>query len=79
VLNSAGVTLYSPWVAACLSCITGLIRREASYANEKMGKLRPGSDTWITYGAGTQFDVPANSCFDLKVTEITDYCCSYVS
>jgi uncharacterized protein YaiE (UPF0345 family) len=38
-----------------------------------------GSDDWNTYGAGTQFNVPANSGFDLKVTEVADYCCSYVS
>ncbi|MCP4001519.1 MAG: pyrimidine/purine nucleoside phosphorylase [Gammaproteobacteria bacterium] len=38
-----------------------------------------GSNDWHTYGTGAQFNVPANSGFDLKVTEIADYCCSYVS
>jgi len=38
-----------------------------------------GSDEWLTYGAGTRFEVPANSSFDLKVTAVADYCCSYIS
>jgi uncharacterized protein YaiE (UPF0345 family) len=36
------------------------------------------SDKWITYRAGSRFEVPANSKFDLRVTEISDYCCSYL-
>ena len=35
-------------------------------------------DTWQTYKAGTSFDVPADSSFDIKVLELTDYCCSYI-
>jgi len=38
-----------------------------------------GEDDWKTYGAGASFEVPANSSFDLKVTEVADYCCSYLS
>lgn len=37
-----------------------------------------GEDDWRTYEAGSQFEVPANSSFDLKVTEVVDYCCSYL-
>jgi len=37
-----------------------------------------GSDEWLTYAPGSQFQVPANSSFDLKVTEVADYCCSYL-
>lgn len=37
-----------------------------------------GSDQWNTYRAGSSFQVPANSKFDLKVTEVSDYCCSYL-
>jgi len=37
-----------------------------------------GSAAWNTYTAGTSFEVPANSSFDLQVTEISDYCCSYI-
>lgn len=42
-------------------------------------EILAGSEDWGSYGAGSQFDVPANSSFDLKVTEVADYCCSYVS
>ena len=38
-----------------------------------------GEDDWNAYGAGTQFEVPANSSFDLKISEVADYCCSYIS
>jgi uncharacterized protein YaiE (UPF0345 family) len=37
-----------------------------------------GSDTWKTYAAGSSFEVPANSSFDLNVTQVSDYCCSYI-
>lgn len=37
-----------------------------------------GEDDWQTYAAGTQFEVPANSSFDLKISEVADYCCSYI-
>ena len=37
-----------------------------------------GEENWNTYNGGTQFEVPANSSFDLKVTEVADYCCSYL-
>jgi len=38
----------------------------------------PGSAEWRTYGAGTAFEVPAKSSFNLKVADITDYCCSFL-
>jgi uncharacterized protein YaiE (UPF0345 family) len=38
----------------------------------------PGSDRWKKVKAGDTFDVPARSQFALKVTSVTDYCCSYV-
>ena len=38
-----------------------------------------GSDSWKTYTAGSHFEVPANSSFDLNVTQVSDYCCSYIS
>lgn len=37
-----------------------------------------GSDNWQPIKGGESFDVPANSSFDLKVTELADYCCSYL-
>jgi len=37
-----------------------------------------GSSEWRTYGAGTAFEVPAQSSFHLKVATVTDYCCSFL-
>ncbi len=33
---------------------------------------------WLSVKGGESFNVPANSSFDLKVTELADYCCSYL-
>ncbi len=38
-----------------------------------------GEDQWKSYAAGSQFEVPANSSFDLKISEVADYCCSYLN
>ena len=38
----------------------------------------PGADTWQTFQGGTSFEVPAKSAFSLKVSELTDYCCSFL-
>jgi uncharacterized protein YaiE (UPF0345 family) len=40
--------------------------------------LLPGSKDWQHFTGGTRFDVPANASFKLKVTKLTDYCCSYL-
>ncbi len=40
--------------------------------------LLPGVKDWKRITAGQTFEVPANSKFKLKVTALTDYCCSYV-
>ncbi|MNJ79538.1 hypothetical protein D3C77_775940 [compost metagenome] len=37
----------------------------------------PGSEKYETFGAGTQFTVPANSKFQLKVVTDTAYLCEY--
>ncbi|MBA1275203.1 pyrimidine/purine nucleoside phosphorylase [Stutzerimonas azotifigens] len=37
----------------------------------------PGSDTWETFASGSQFTVPANSKFQLKVAADTAYLCEY--
>lgn len=37
-----------------------------------------GSDEWIAIKGGEQFNVPSNSSFDLKVSKLADYCCSYL-
>ncbi|NLN83552.1 MAG: pyrimidine/purine nucleoside phosphorylase [Firmicutes bacterium] len=36
-----------------------------------------GQEDFTLYTEGTDFTVPANSSFDLKVYEVTDYCCTY--
>jgi uncharacterized protein YaiE (UPF0345 family) len=39
-----------------------------------------GSNDWNTYGAGQAFEVPANSGFDIEVSEgICEYVCSFLS
>jgi hypothetical protein len=40
--------------------------------------LLPGSAAWQTFGAGQSFEVAANARFKLRVSAITDYCCSYI-
>jgi len=46
-------------------------------AGELTVKL-PGSDEWQAISAGQSFQVPANSKFQLKISTVTDYCCSYL-
>ena len=36
-----------------------------------------GSQVWIQSGAGEKFSVPANSTFDIKVTEPYHYICHF--
>ena len=38
----------------------------------------PGSPDWKAFSAGQTFEVPPDSKFKLKVSTLTDYCCSYV-
>lgn len=37
----------------------------------------PGSDNWETFEGGSNFTVPANSKFQLKVAQDTAYLCEY--
>ena len=37
----------------------------------------PGADDWQTYSAGTQFTVPADSSFKVRVEVETAYLCEY--
>jgi uncharacterized protein YaiE (UPF0345 family) len=41
--------------------------------------LLPGQKQWQKIKGGQSFEVAANSSFQLKVTALTDYCCSYVN
>jgi len=38
----------------------------------------PDTQEWISLKDGDSFNVPANSEFQVKVENITDYCCSYL-
>lgn len=41
--------------------------------------LLPGGESnWEVVKGGEYFEVPANASFDIKVNEITDYCCTYI-
>ena len=40
--------------------------------------LLPGNPEWKNFSAGDIFEVPASSEFQLKITALTDYCCSFV-
>jgi purine/pyrimidine-nucleoside phosphorylase len=41
--------------------------------------LLPQSSEWKQVKSGESFEVPANSRFSLKVSQLTDYCCSYIT
>ena len=38
----------------------------------------PGSDEWGKFSAGTSFNIPADSRFGLRCTELSEYVCSYL-
>ncbi len=39
----------------------------------------PGRDGWLRIVGGEAFEVPANATFTMKVSILTDYCCSFVA
>jgi len=43
-----------------------------------MKVLLPGNNEWKVFGEGESFEVPANSSFKLIISEVADYCCSYI-
>lgn len=47
------------------------------YSGDLIVKL-PDSEIWKSIKGGESFEVPANTSFQVKVAEITDYCCSYI-
>ncbi len=40
--------------------------------------LLPGATEWQHIVGGQEFTVPANAKFGLRITAVTDYCCSYL-
>ncbi len=44
-----------------------------------MAVLLPGTADWISITGGMSFEVPANAKFGVRVSEVSNYCCSYFS
>ena len=40
--------------------------------------LLPEQTAWLPVRGGESFTVPANSKFHMKVSELSDYCCSFI-
>ena len=36
-----------------------------------------GQNDWVSYAAGTQFNVPGNSSFEIEVTDTVHYVCHF--
>jgi purine/pyrimidine-nucleoside phosphorylase len=71
VKKSVGVVLpstltFGTGAAEIMECVAGACEY----------KLK-GSDEWLTSSAGEKFSVPANSSFDIKVTESYHYICHF--
>jgi len=47
------------------------------YSGEFEVKLS-NSDSFVAMSGPCEFEVEANSAFDIKVKSVTDYCCSYI-
>jgi len=56
---------------------TGLAE-EMEVLGGSMNVLLPDSDEWQTFNEGQTYYVPANSTFKLKISEVADYCCSFI-
>ena len=41
-------------------------------------EVQIAASPWKTVKGGEAFEVPANSSFTMKVTELVDYCCSFL-
>jgi len=56
--------------------------KEAEIMEMMSGELEvklPGETEFRKLNTPESFNVPANSEFDLKITTVTDYCCSYIA
>ena len=40
--------------------------------------MLPGASEWKVIKGADSFEVPADSKFQLKISSLTDYCCSYI-
>ncbi|KAL3809347.1 hypothetical protein ACHAXA_009055 [Cyclostephanos tholiformis] len=64
---SAGTYHFGTASAERMTVISGML----------MAKL-DGADEWVNYPAGTNFEVPSNSGFDVRASEDTAYQCEYL-
>ncbi|RNL62160.1 pyrimidine/purine nucleoside phosphorylase [Nocardioides marmoriginsengisoli] len=71
--KSVGVIL-----PATLTFTTGVAETMEIVAGSCRVRLAGASD-WTEYAAGSSFDVPGDSSFDIEVAEQLDYVCSYAS
>ncbi len=44
----------------------------------EMEVMLPGESSWQTYSAGTSFNVPGSSKFQVRVGKMADYICSFI-
>jgi uncharacterized protein YaiE (UPF0345 family) len=41
--------------------------------------MLPGASAWRAVKGGESFEVPSSSKFKVRVTALTDYCCSFIA
>ena len=44
----------------------------------ELGVRRAGTDAWVTYAAGTAFEIPGRSGFDVRATDPSAYLCEFL-
>jgi len=69
--KSVGVVLpatltFNTGVAEIMECVAGACEYKLA-----------GSDDWLRAGPGESFSIPANSSFDIRVTEAYHYICHF--
>jgi len=45
----------------------------------KLEVMLPNTNEWLTVNGGESFNVIGNAKFQLKIHELTDYCCTFIS
>ncbi|HNJ73872.1 MAG TPA: pyrimidine/purine nucleoside phosphorylase, partial [Pseudomonadales bacterium] len=65
----ASGTLASPWK---------VLARQGEIMSGKLDLQLSGSSEWRPITAGQSFEVPGASSFTVRVSEPTDYCCSFI-
>tara|TARA_A100001037_G_scaffold306827_1_gene356427 strand:+ start:8893 stop:9204 length:312 start_codon:yes stop_codon:yes gene_type:complete len=52
-------------------------KEQMEILNGELDVLLPRQSNWVRIVEGETFDVPATSTFNVRIHQITDYCCSY--